>query len=233
MQAFDLRVVLRDGAEAFEEEPVRELHDVRLVDGRHLSAPLPARVLEGELRDARRGLRRDDLDALDDARHDDVLDARIQVLRVLTHDHEIEFRIPRRHVRQRPHGPQVRVEIERLAQADVDGGEALADGRRDRAFERDLVALDRFEEVGGQRVAELFQRLRARVVRLPLDLDARRLDDPHHGGGDFRPDPVARNECDSMFHKKLSAVSHEQSAMPQLEFRPNADCRVLSAFFAS
>ena len=46
---------------------------------------------------------------------------------------------PRRHARQVPHRPQVRVEIERLAQPDVDAREALADRRRHRAFERDLV----------------------------------------------------------------------------------------------
>ena len=63
-------------ARAVEEEAVAELHDVGLVDAVILLRPCAARVLERELRDARRGLLGDDLEALDDARHDHVLEAR-------------------------------------------------------------------------------------------------------------------------------------------------------------
>jgi len=44
--------------------------------------------------------------------------------------------------------------------------------------------------------------LRARVMRLPLHLDARRFDHPHHRRRDFGADAIARNQCDSMFHIK-------------------------------
>ncbi len=170
------------------------------MDGRHFAAPLAPRELEGVAGDARRSLLGDDLDALDDAGDDDVLDARVEVFRVLAHDDEVEFGVARRHVRQRPHGAQVGVEVERLPEPDVDRGEALADGRRDGAFERNPVALDGFEQVFGERRAELFERLRARVVRLPAHVHARRLDDAHDRRRDLRPDAVARNECDSMWH---------------------------------
>ena len=49
-------------------------------------------MLEGELGDARRGARGDDLQALDDAWNDFVLEAGVQILRVLADDDEIDVR---------------------------------------------------------------------------------------------------------------------------------------------
>src|ERR1044072_4740847 len=196
----NLRVVGADLAEAVEKEAVGELHDVGLVGARHPLAPLAPRVLEGGARDAGRSLLRDYLQTLDDAGDDDVLKPRVEALGVLAHDDEVEFGVARPHVRQRAHGADVGIAVERLAQSNVDRREALADRRRDGAFERDLVALDGFEQVFGQRRAELFERLRARVFRLPLDVNARRLDDAYDRRRDLRPDAVARNECDSMCH---------------------------------
>jgi hypothetical protein len=57
-----------DLAEALQEQPVGELHDVRLVDRRDALAAVRARVLEGVARDARGRGRRDDLERLHDAR---------------------------------------------------------------------------------------------------------------------------------------------------------------------
>ena len=50
----DVGVLVRDLARDAQPEPVGELHDVRLVDGRDLAAAVPARVVEGELEDAAR-----------------------------------------------------------------------------------------------------------------------------------------------------------------------------------
>ena len=69
--------------------------------------------------------------------------------------------------------PQVGVEIERLAQPDVHAGEAFADRRRHRPLQRDLVALDRVEQLRRQRLAEPLERDDAGVLPLPLDLQAR------------------------------------------------------------
>ena len=103
-------------ARALEEQPVAELHDVRLVDGGDPLAAVRARVLEGELRDARGGLLGDDLQALDDARHDLVLEAGVQVLGVLADDDHVDVVEPALDARQVAHRAQVRVEVERLAQ---------------------------------------------------------------------------------------------------------------------
>ena len=148
----DVGVLARDGADALEEQPVAELHDVGLVDRRHLLPAVPPRVLEREPRDPRRRALGDDLQALDDAGHDLVLEAGVQILGVLADDHQVDAREPRRHARQVPDRPQVRVEIERLAQPDVDAREPFRDRRRHRALERDLVPADRLEELDRQRL---------------------------------------------------------------------------------
>ena len=118
-------------------------------------------------RDLRRRLLGDDLQALDDAGHDDVLEAGVEVLGVLADDDEVDACEARRHRRQVPDRPQVGVEIERLAQADVDAGEALADRRRDRALQRDLVPADRIEQRLRQRRAVFLDAPRAGRERLP------------------------------------------------------------------
>ena len=49
----DVDVLARHGPHALEEQPVAELHDVRLVHGRDALAAVPPRVVERELRDPR------------------------------------------------------------------------------------------------------------------------------------------------------------------------------------
>ena len=46
----------------------------------------------------------------------------------------------------------------------------------------------------------LFHGEQARGVRLPLDLEPRDLEDPDNRVCDFRPDPVARNQRNGVFH---------------------------------
>ena len=136
-------------------------------------AAVPPRVLERELRDARRRPLRDDLQALDDARHDFVLEPGVEVLGVLADDDQVDALEPRRHARQVPDRPQVRVEIERLAQADVDAGEPFADRRRDRPLQRDLVAADRVEQLdAAARVPVRSNASTPASCALPVDRDA-------------------------------------------------------------
>ena len=145
-------------ADAVEEQAVAQLHDVGLVDRRHLLAAVTARVLEREARDARRRLLGDDLQALDDPGNHLVLEAGVQVFGVLAHDHEIDVLEARRDARQVPHRAQVRVQIERLAQADVHAREALADRRRHRPLEGDLVPADGVDELDRQGLSGALER---------------------------------------------------------------------------
>ena len=111
----DLRVVLPDRPEDVEEEPVGELHDVRLRHSRDLAAMVRARVLEGEADDPLRRLRAHRLDGDPRAggdllrlqavqRLDDrvrvlasglVLDPRVQVLGVLADDDDVDVLVAR------------------------------------------------------------------------------------------------------------------------------------------
>ena len=90
--------------------------------------PCLARVLEREVRDPRRRALGDDLQALDDAGHHFVLEPRIEILGVLAHDDQVDALEPRVDAGQVPDRPQVRVQIQRLAQADVDAREPLPIG---------------------------------------------------------------------------------------------------------
>ena len=156
----DLRVVLRHLAEDLEEEPVGELHDVRLRDARDALAAVLARVLEREADDPLGALTADRLDRDAGAGRDLlrlqlvqlrdhvlrvggarlVLDAGVEVLGVLADDDEVDVVVAGAHALVGLAGPQARVEAELVAQRHVDRAEAGADRRRDRALERDLVA---------------------------------------------------------------------------------------------
>ncbi len=70
----------------------------------------------------------------------------VEILGVLADDDEIDALKAARHAVDVLDRPQVGVQIERLPQPDVDAGEPFADGRRDRALERDLVLADRVEQ---------------------------------------------------------------------------------------
>ena len=83
-------VVRRDRPAALEEEPVGQLHDVRLVDGGDLVPAVRDRVLEGVAGDPLGRGTGDDLDALGGVGADHVLDAGVQVLGVLADDDQVD-----------------------------------------------------------------------------------------------------------------------------------------------
>ena len=73
--------------------------------------------------------------------------------------------------------PQVRVEVERLAQPDVDAGEALADRRRDGPLSATLLRRIESSSSAGSDSPSRSNAIDAGVVALPLDVDAGRLED--------------------------------------------------------
>ncbi len=164
------------------------------------------RVVERELRDARGSFLRDDLEAFDDAWYHDVLESRVEVLGVLTHDHEIDVLELRGHAGQVPDRSKVGIQVERLAEPYVDAREPMPDGRRHRSLERDLVAADRLEELVRERLAVLLEGDHARDVAVPFDRYTRCIEDSEDRFGDFRPDAVARDEGDGVFHALFASV---------------------------
>ena len=117
-------------------------------------APFAAGVFKSEVRDAARGAVGDDLQALDDARHDFVFEAAVEVFGILADDDEVNVFVARLDALERFNRPQVGIQIERFSEPHVGADEACADGSHNRPFERDLGAFDRFKEVLRQRVAE-------------------------------------------------------------------------------
>ncbi len=167
------------------ERALGELHDVALVDERDAFARVAQRVLDGRARQSLRSLARDRLDAdaaglgkpdLRDAHlvleeRDQLarlgglgrpLDAGVDVLRVLAEDHHVDLLGPlhgTRHAGEPPHRPQAHVEVEHLAERDVEGADAAAHGRRQRSLDPDDELLERGDGVVRQPGAQAIERL--------------------------------------------------------------------------
>ena len=130
------------------------------------------------------------------------LDPDVEILGVLAHDDEVDVLVARAHARVRLARPHLRVEVEPVAQRDVDGAEALADRRRDRALQRDAVAADRLERRLGQRVAAvLVHHVRAGGLDVPLEVDAGRLEHAARRLGELRAGAVSGDECHDVRHE--------------------------------
>src|SRR5271155_144035 len=92
-----------------------------------LLALVLAGVFESESRNASGGFFGDDLQALDYSGHDLMLEAGVKALGVFADDDEVHVRIAGRNMGQIADGTKVGVELELLAQGDVDAGKAAAD----------------------------------------------------------------------------------------------------------
>ena len=195
----DLGVLLSGLAAAPEEESVRHAHDVGLVHRRHLVPPVVLGVLEGELGDARRRLLRDQLDGLHHAADDLVLDARVLALRVLADGDEVDVVVERLVALDRLARPHVGVEAEFLAERQVEGAEALADGRHERALEADLVPVDGVDGLLGDAHRAVGVLHRRHVHRLPLDWHVGRGEDPARKALPLREAPCERIEILTYF----------------------------------
>ena len=126
------------------------------------------------------------------------LDAGVEVLGVLADDHDVGLGEARAHALVGLAGADAGVEVELLAQRDVDRAEARADRRGGRALDGDAALADRVERAVGQRVALRLVDVDAGVLEVPVELDAGGLE---HAPGRLRelgPGAVARDEGDSV-----------------------------------
>ena len=166
----DVGEVLGDVAGGGEEQAVGHLHDGGLVDGAHLLAANVACVLEGVAEDALRGLAGDELDALDNAVHHDVLNSRVLALGVLADEDGVDIVVGGLVALDAAARAHVGEEVEGAAEGQVERDVALADGGCERALEGDEVAGDAVDGlVGDDRLAVL--EAGGDVDRLPLDGD--------------------------------------------------------------
>src|SRR5438270_10141057 len=122
------------------------------------------------------------------------LDARIDVVGVLAHDDEVEVAAQVASTSVSLDRPDQGVEVEGLAERDVDAAEAAADGRRDRSLQRDLVLADRREHRVRERRAELGDRGLTCLLDVPLELDTGGFEDPNCRFADLRAHAVPRNQ---------------------------------------
>ena len=90
------------------------------------------------------------------------------------------------------------VEVEVLAQGDVDAADALAHRGGQRTLDRHLVATDGLEHVVRHRLTVLLDDAETRVVHLPLDVDAGGVDGTSRRLADLGTDPVTGNQRDGV-----------------------------------
>lgn len=124
----DGREVLGDLASDVEEETVGHLHNGGLVNDADLGAANGLGVLEGEAENALRGLAGDELDALNDTIDNNVLDARVFTLGVLTDQDRVNAVVGGLEAGHGAAGTEVGEKVEGTAQSQVEGDVALANG---------------------------------------------------------------------------------------------------------
>ena len=189
-----------DRPATLQEQAVRELHDVGLVDGRDLAPPVGDRVLEGEAGDPLGSRPGDDLDALGGIRADHVLDSGVEVFGVLADDDQVHVVVAGLEARDGPDGSEVRVQPQSLPQGDVDGPKSDTNGRRDGSLERDLVPQDGVENRLGKGCSLLGHDGLAGVHDLPVEFDTRGVQDAPCRLGQFGADTVSGDERHFLGH---------------------------------
>jgi hypothetical protein len=112
------------------------------VDNADLLAANRLGVLEGVAQDTLAGLAGDELDALDDAVNDNVLNARVLALGVLADQDRVDVVVGGLVAGNRAAGTQVGEEVEGAAEGEVEGDVALANGGSKRTLEGNLVLVD-------------------------------------------------------------------------------------------
>jgi hypothetical protein len=185
-------VVLADTLDGVAEQTIGKLHDVGLVDAGNFLAVVGERKGEGELGNALRLLPGDDLERLNDTADRLVLETGVLALGVLTNDAEVDVLVARLVARDVLEEDDGGVDVELLAEGDVEGAVAGAlDGRVKDTLETELVALE-----GSNRLAEELLRVDAArldtgdVDLLPLNRNIVRLEDLLDRLGDLSTDTV-------------------------------------------
>ena len=138
------------------------------------------------------------------------LDAGVEVLGVLAHDHDVGLGEARAHALVGLAGPDARVEVELLAQQHVDRAKARADRRGGRALDADLGALDRVQRRVGERVAVGLVLVDPGLLAVPLELHAGRLEHSPRGLGELGSGSVAGDEGDFVGHVDLRVLSRRE-----------------------
>ena len=226
----DFGIVGRHLAEGAQEQAVRQLHDIGLVDRRDLFAAVLAGIVKGKAADLFTGGAGDELNAVGHLIVDHVLDALVQILGVLAHDDKIHIVKAGGYARQRMHRAQVGVGGKALTQLHIDAAETLADGGSRGALERPATGRDGVQRAGGDQLAALGGIFGTGGIFLPRNAGIQRSGDGAHTLGDFTADAVARNQ--NCFHKNtfpFPCGPHRQR--PVFSVLTAQNCAVLPAVY--
>ena len=131
------------------------------------------------------------------------LETGVDVFGVLPEDHHVDLLgvlHRRRHALEPAHRAQAHVEVEELAQRDVERPDTAADRRGERALDADQVVAERVDGLVGEPRAGRVERLLAREHLFPRDrlavLRRRGVHDELRGGPDVDAGAVALDEGD-------------------------------------
>ena len=165
----DVRVLLGELTGGAQEKTIGHLHDGGLVNSADLLPANVTGVLEGVAQDALRGLAGDELDGLDNAIDDNVLDTGVLALGVLTDQDGVDVVVGGLEALDGPAGTDVGEEVEGTAERQVERDVALANGCGEGTLESNQVPVDALDRlVGDDRLAVRVQ-AGGDVASLPLD----------------------------------------------------------------
>src|SRR5438105_2631194 len=154
------------------------------------------------------------------------LDARVEILDVLAHHDQVDVAARGGHAGIGLRRPQVRVQVELLAERHVHRAKAGAELGRERALERDAVAPHRLESLFWKRRAALRHRGHADIVNVPLDLHAGGFDGAACGLDDLRARAIARDERDGVRQDRLPKTSPRPKSYRRRAARAGAESRL-------
>src|ERR1700757_1000144 len=201
----DLGIIFRYVAAAAQEQAIGQLHDVRFVDGMNFLALILTRIGKCEFGNPRGSFLSNNLQAFDNAGHHFMLQARVKTLCVFADDDQVNIRIARGNVRQVPDGAEICVQIEFLAEGDVDARKASAYRRGDRALESDAGSFNRLGQFLGDILAQLFVGFGTDREGLPFKLHPSRFQDAYGRLRYFGPDSISGDQSYFMSHEYLSS----------------------------
>jgi hypothetical protein len=205
-QAFGARTADRLESDADDNVPRADV-TLRRTDRLELLLPLAHRRVRSEadlLEVLGKFLREEVEDFLRFGRAGRVFNAGVDVLGVLPEDdhvHLLGMLHRRRHALVPAHRPQADVQVEQLPQCDVQGSDAAADGRRQRAFDADVIFAEGLNRVVRKPRVELLETLFAGVDFHPRDRTLAgvgfcdgRVEHAHARAPDVRSCSIAFNE---------------------------------------
>src|SRR2546422_303225 len=129
-----------------------------------------------------------------------MLQARIEILGVLTHDDNVDIVKTGFDSRQVLDGSEIGIEIQSLSQSHVDTGKSPSDGRRNGTFDSHVIAVNRIQQFIGKIFATFLEGFCPGIENLPLDFYTRGFNHFQSGFRHLRTNSVTGNQRNLVFH---------------------------------